>query len=193
MSGTILPMAVVETPVTRLVTRDDAEALATLVGSNRRFLAPWDPIRPEEFFTVDGQVASIEDALAQHDQGMGLPHVIVDESREVVGRITLHGISRGAFQSCGVGYFVGESHNGRGLATAAVGEMKRIAFEQLALHRIEAGTLPHNAASQVVLGRNGFVRYGLAPQYLSIAGRWQDHVLFQVLNPAKAPDGIGRR
>jgi ribosomal-protein-alanine N-acetyltransferase len=88
-------------------------------------------------------VASIEDALAQHDQGVGLPHVIVDESGEVVGRITLHGISRRAFQSCGVGYFVSESHNGRGLATAAMGEMKRIAFDQLALHRIEAGTLPH--------------------------------------------------
>jgi hypothetical protein len=36
--------------------------------------------------------------------------------------------------------------------------MKRIAFEQLALHRIEAGTLPRNAAPQVVLRRNGFVR-----------------------------------
>jgi ribosomal-protein-alanine N-acetyltransferase len=177
-------MAVVGTPVTRLVTREDAEALAMLVRSNRRFFAPWDPIRAEEFFTVDGQVASIEDALAQHDQGTGLPHVIVDESGEVVGRITLHGLSRGAFQSCAVGYFVGERHNGRGLATAAVGEMKRIAFDELALHRIEAGTLPHNTASQVVLARNGFVRYGLAPQYMSIAGRWQDHVLFQVLNPA---------
>jgi [ribosomal protein S5]-alanine N-acetyltransferase len=166
------------------VTRDDAEALALLVRSNRHFTAPWDPFRAEEFFTVDGQVASIEDALGQHDQGFSMPHVIVADTGEVVGRITLHGITRGAFQSCSVGYFVSESHNGRGLATAALGEMKRIAFEQLALHRIEAGTLPHDTASQVVLRRNGFVRYGLAPQYVSIAGRWQDHVLFQVLNPA---------
>ena len=65
------------------------------------------------------------------------------------------------------------------MPAAPVGES-----DELALHRIEAGTLPHNTASQVVLGRNGFVRYGLAPQYMSIAGRWQDHVLFQVLNPA---------
>jgi [ribosomal protein S5]-alanine N-acetyltransferase len=108
-------MAVVGTPVTRLVTRDDAEALAMLVLSNRHFTAPWDPIRAEEFFTVDGQVASIEDALAQHDQDIGLPHVIVADTGEVVGRITLHGITRGAFQSCSVGYFVSESHNGGGL------------------------------------------------------------------------------
>jgi len=30
-----------------------------------------------------------------------------------------------------------------------------------------------------VLARNGFVRIGVAPSYLKIAGRWQDHVLFQ--------------
>jgi ribosomal-protein-alanine N-acetyltransferase len=64
--------------------------------------------------------------------------------------------------------------------------MVRLAFEELRLHRVEAGTLVHDTASQRVLGRNGFVRYGLAPQYLHIAGRWQDHVLFQVLSPPAA-------
>lgn len=28
---------------------------------------------------------------------------------------------------------------------------------------------------------NGLVRYGLAPNYLKIAGRWQDHIMFQRL------------
>jgi ribosomal-protein-alanine N-acetyltransferase len=49
------------------------------------------------------------------------------------------------------------------------------------LHRIQAGTLLHNIGSQRVLERNGFVRYGLAPAYLNIAGKWQDHILYQVL------------
>jgi ribosomal-protein-alanine N-acetyltransferase len=39
----------------------------------------------------------------------------------------------------------------------------------------------HNSASQRVLARNGFVQYGLAPRYLEIAGRWQDHLMFQRL------------
>jgi ribosomal-protein-alanine N-acetyltransferase len=30
-----------------------------------------------------------------------------------------------------------------------------------------------------VLGRNGFVRFGLAPAYLNIAGEWRDHVMYQ--------------
>ena len=70
--------------------------------------------------------------------------------------------------------------NGR---EVALRQMLALAFGELGLHRVEAGTLLHNVRSQRVLERNGFVRFGLAPRYLRIEGRWQDHVLFQVLNP----------
>ena len=53
--------------------------------------------------------------------------------------------------------------NGRGLATAAVRDMIRVAFDELGLHRIQAGTLLHNIGSQRVLERNGFVRFGVDP------------------------------
>jgi ribosomal-protein-alanine N-acetyltransferase len=49
----------------------------------------------------------------------------------------------------------------------------------LELHRLQAATLPHNAASRKVLQRSGFEEIGLAPAYLKIAGSWQDHVLYQ--------------
>jgi ribosomal-protein-alanine N-acetyltransferase len=64
-----------------------------------------------------------------------------------------------------------------------VRDIKKLAFGQLGLHRIEAGTLTHNIRSQRVLEKNGFVRFGLARAYLNIAGRWQDHALYQVINP----------
>ena len=50
----------------------------------------------------------------------------------------------------------------------------RVAFGELGLHRLQAETLLDNVASQKVLERNGFVRIGMAPTYLKIAGRWQD-------------------
>ena len=62
-----------------------------------------------------------------------------------------------------------------------------VAFGELALHRVQGETLPHNRASQVVLERNGFERYGYAPRYLRIAGEWQDHVLYQRVNDAWTP------
>jgi ribosomal-protein-alanine N-acetyltransferase len=165
----------------RLVARDDAVALADLARRNREFMAPWDPIRPEEFFTTEGQAAVIEELLDGHDRGVTLPHVILDETRHVAGRIT-GSIVRGAFQSCGIGYWVSQESNGQGLATAAVAHIKTIAFHELGLHRLQAETLLHNTASQRVLVHNGFERYGVAPAYLSIAGRWQDHIMFQVIN-----------
>ena len=169
---------------TRLITLEDAPVLAELLRANRDFLAPWEPIRGEDYPTVDGQRTDIGAALERHEQGTALPHVIVEDSGRVVGRITLQGIVRGPFQSCSVGYWLSAADNGRGLATAAVRDIMRVAFDELGLHRIEAGTLLHNIRSQRVLERNGFVRFGVAPTYLKIAGDWQDHALYQVLGPA---------
>ena len=149
---------------------------------NRDFLAPWEPTRGDDFFTVEGQLAAIKTLLERHDDGWICPHVILDDSGRVVGRITLNEIVRGPFLSCHLGYWVGAADNGRGLATAAVRDMIRVAFDELGLHRIQAGTLLHNIGSQRVLERNGFVRFGVAPAYLNIAGKWQDHALYQLLS-----------
>jgi [ribosomal protein S5]-alanine N-acetyltransferase len=162
---------------------EDAAVLAELVTANREFMARWDPARDDDFFTLAAQRTMIGAALERKARGLTEPHVILDEEGRVVGRINLHTIVRAAFQSCNVGYWVSQQANGRGLATAAVRRMKQVAFGELGLHRIEAGTLPDNFRSQRVLERNGFERFGLAPNYLKIAGKWQDHVLFQVLNP----------
>lgn len=168
---------------TRLVALDDARPLAELLQRNREFLDPWNPIRPDDFFTVDGQRRAIEEALERYEQGTDVARMILEHD-EIVGRVTLSNIVRGPFQSCNLGYWVDSAHNGRGVATAAVRDVMRVAFHELGLHRIEAGTLVHNTASQRVLERNGFTRFGLAPQYLSIAGRWQDHAMYQALNPS---------
>ncbi len=169
--------------VTRLITADDAPVLAELQQANREFLAPWTPWRDPRQFTIEGQRRAIAAALAQHQKGTALPHVILSDGA-VAGRVTLSDITTGTFASCHLGYWLSQSHNGRGLATAAVGEILGIAFGELGLHRVEAGTVPHNARSRAVLERNGFARFGYAPAYLKIAGEWQDHVLYQVLNAA---------
>ena len=170
----------------RLVTVDDAPVLAELLRTNRGFLAPFEPDRDEDYFTDDGQRALVESLLERHEQGSTLPHVILDESGGVVGRITLNEIVRGPLQSCSLGYWLGASATGRGLASAAVRGIVRVAFEELGLHRIQAGTRLDNVRSQRVLERTGFVRYGMAPAYLHIAGQWRDHVLYQQVKPHPA-------
>lgn len=170
----------------RLVEVGDATALTELLQANREFLAPWDPVRDDAYFTEKRQRVDFEQVLERHGQRLVIPYVITVEG-QVVGRITVNDVVRGAFESAHLGYWVGQAVNGLGVATAAVAEVVRLAFTELGLHRLQADTLVHNAASQRVLARNGFIRIGLAPQYLRIAGRWQNHVLHQRLNDQWTP------
>lgn len=169
-------------PTTRLLALKDAPVLAQLLRDNRDFLAPWEPTRPEDYYSEQGQRVVVEAALARHDEGTAHPRVIIDRDR-VVGRITLNEIVRGPLQSCSLGYWLNAADNGRGLASAAVAELVNFAFEELDLHRVQAGTQPHNLRSQRVLERNGFLRFGLAPSYIHIAGAWRDEILYQIVRP----------
>ena len=169
--------------VTRIVSVEDARELASVLRANREFLAPWDARRDDGYFTVAGQRAGLERALNAYARGTMVPLVIIDEDGSLVGRVNINNVVRGAFQSADVGYWLSQSSNGRGLATAAVADAIGIAFGQLGLHRLQAGTLLHNARSQRVLIRNGFRPFAVAPDYLKIDDRWQDHILFHLFNP----------
>ncbi|MGA7203610.1 MAG: GNAT family N-acetyltransferase [Specibacter sp.] len=163
--------------VIRPVAESDAGALSAAYVRNRDFLQPWEPVRPESFYTPAGQQALAARAVAEQAAGRSIYWVLF-EGTEVVGRISLTDIVRGAFQNGHLGYWMAEHWQGRGLATAAA-RFACSAGAALGLHRIQAGTLVHNIASQTVLGHNGFIRIGLAENYIRINGFWQDHVLFQ--------------
>ena len=178
-----------DAPCTRLVSIDDVPALTALAIANREHLAPWQPTPRPVAFSEHGQAEAVRAALETYDAGHMVPHVILDASGAIVGRITLNSIIRGAFQSASVGYWVGVQSTGRGIATAAVARIVGIAFGELGLHRLQGETLAHNTASRRVLERNGFVEYGEAPAYLRIDGQWQGHVLYQRINDAWLPDG----
>lgn len=155
----------------------DSAALADAYCRNRDHLAPWDPERPPSFFTAAGQAELVAEQLAAAERGQFRGWVLTREAL-IVGRVSLNTIVRGSFCSAVLGYWVDVEQLGRGIASAAV----EFACEQArtsGLHRVEASTLIHNVASQAVLRRASFALYGLAPEYLKIAGRWQDCRLFQ--------------
>jgi ribosomal-protein-alanine N-acetyltransferase len=161
----------------------DAEPIVEVLRANRDFLAPWEPARTDDYFTLEHQRREIVQLVEQYAEGTALPFVILSDD-ELVGRIVVSNIVRRAFHSGDLGYWVSQSWNGRGVATAAVAAMVTIAFADARLHRLQASTLQHNVGSQRVLQRNGFESIGAARQYLRIDGRWQDHLLFQRINEA---------
>lgn len=175
-----LPLPLSSRVTLRLLEAADAGTLASAYRRNRDHLAEWDPERSETFFTEAGQGEEILRLLTAKQAGSAFPLVLASGD-EIVGRLTINGIVRGAFESGSLGYWIDSRETGQGLMTSAVAAVVELARDQLGLHRLDAGTLVHNVASQRVLVRNGFTEYGLAPRYLRIAGRWQDHRLFQLL------------
>lgn len=173
--------ALIDGVVLRALRREDAAHLAAAYARNREHLAPWEPTRDAAFFTAAGQEPEVAAQLDAARLGASLPMVLADAEGAIVGRFTLSGIVRGPFQSANVGYWVAAERAGRGLATTALGRIVQLARDELGLHRLQAATLTHNAGSRRVLARNGFTHIGFAPSYLKIAGRWQDHELFQAI------------
>ncbi|MFE6908320.1 GNAT family N-acetyltransferase [Streptomyces erythrochromogenes] len=164
----------------RGVALDDAAGLAEAFARNRANMAATEPLRSDAFYTEAGQRERIGQQLESRDAGLLQPYVFVDlASGAPLGTINLGNIQRGPLLSGGLGYWVDEACRGKGLATAGAEEVCRIAREELGLHRVEAGTLVDNLASQRVLAKAGFEQYGLAPRFLHINGAWRDHCLFQ--------------
>jgi ribosomal-protein-alanine N-acetyltransferase len=158
----------------RPVRPEDGEELAALYAANREFLAPFEPVRPPEFFTADGQ----RERLQRQLDGETHPFAILDDGA-IAGTINLFNIVRESLQSGTIGYWVDHARNGRGLASGAVGDILAYAFGELELHRVEAATLVDNVSSQRVLEKNGFDRIGLARKFLRIDDDWRDFILFQ--------------
>lgn len=164
----------------RPITLEDAEELTALYCANREFLAPFEPERPDGFYTVEGQRERLEQLVRDAAAGVGWRFAIVDRGA-IAGTINVSDVLRGPLQLANVGYWVAQERNGRGLATRAVADVVEFAFGEAGLHRLEAGTLPDNVASQRVLEKNGFERFGFAHRLLMIGGEWTDHVLFERL------------
>lgn len=156
---------------------EDAEARAAAYVRNREHLEPWDPVRPESYYTADGQRENIADQLKDRESGKRHAFLLW-YGDEIVGQVAIDNVVRGVLQSATVGYWTDVDHLGKGLATAMVEEMLDEA-RRLGLHRLEAGTITHNTRSQGVLRKAGFEEYGVARRFLFIGGEWQDHTLFQ--------------
>ncbi|MEU3373005.1 GNAT family protein [Streptomyces sp. NPDC006660] len=163
----------------------DAPAIAAALVRNREHMRPWEPHRDESFYTAAGQEERMSEPGARR-------WLRVDGER-VVGQFTLSSIVLGPLCSANLGYWVDAGYHGRGIATSSAVEVCRIARDELGLHRVEAGTVLDNHASQRVLAKAGFEEYGVAPRYLHIDGAWRDHRLFQRILHDGPPAGLAGR
>ncbi len=111
---------------------------------------------------------------------------------ELVGMLTVNGITWGSARWATMGYWISRSHAGRSITPTAVALVSDHLLTTTGLHRVEIAIRPENAASLRVVEKLGFTRIGVAPGFLHIAGQWRDHVVFQVL-AEDVPGGLVAR
>jgi [ribosomal protein S5]-alanine N-acetyltransferase len=172
-----------------------APAVLAFELANRGYFADSISDRGDDFFD---QFTSLHSALlAEQEAGTGAFYVLVAEDGSVLGRFNLVGFEDGTAE---LGYRVAQHAAGRGVATATVRELCRLAAARHGLHTLKAAVSRDNAASQRVLAKAGFVPAGPAdPAHIGgKQGTWYERDLDRVFGGsggvlASARGGPGER
>jgi [ribosomal protein S5]-alanine N-acetyltransferase len=136
---------------------DHAPAVLAFELANRAYFAASISDRGDEFFSQFAERHSV--LLAEQEAGLGAFHVLVAEDGSVLGRFNLVLAGNGTAE---LGYRVAEHVAGRGVATAAVRELCRLATARYGLRTLRAAVSRENVASARVLAKAGFVPSGPA-------------------------------
>ena len=173
-----LPIVQTARGVIRLPEPADASKLLQYRLENREHLAPWEPSRDADYYTLEQCRWAAVNAGEVAERDRGYPLLLLDpDELEIRGSMTLSNVVRGPFQACLLGYGIAARWQGLGLMHEALEATLVWAFGELDLHRVMANYLPRNERSARLLARLGFEREGYARAYLQIAGQWEDHVL----------------
>lgn len=114
------------------------------------------------------------------DAGHKVWSITLKDTREFIGLIGMV-FKTSRFSSAEVWYKLDVAYWGQGLATEVVNRLLQYAFEELQLHRVEAGCAVDNAGSARVLEKCGMQREGRKRKVLPIRGSWSDNFMYAIL------------
>jgi ribosomal-protein-alanine N-acetyltransferase len=134
-----------------------APAVLAFELANRAYFAASVSDRGDDFFSQFTD--RLNALLAEQETGLCAFYVLVAEDGSVLGRFNLVDIKD---RTADLGYRVAQHVAGRGVATATVRELCRLAAARHELCTLRAATARENAASQKVLAKAGFVPVGPA-------------------------------
>ncbi|MCY6372781.1 GNAT family N-acetyltransferase [Clostridium ganghwense] len=161
----------------KVLTPEDSRDILDYYIRNKEYLKPFEPIREENFYTLEVQTQNLIESYKQFLNGTSTEFGIY-KNKQFVGKIRLSNVVRGIFQNAFVGYSMDEKEQNKGYMKEALKLVLEYAFDDMELHRIEATTLLDNEKSQRVLKSCGFKEAGISEKYLFINGKWRDHKIF---------------
>ena len=123
-----------------------AEQVVEYYKRNRDFLEAFEPVRSEEFFSLEYQRAALKKEMVEYEARTAFRFYIIsmEQPSKIIGIIGLNNVVWGAFCSAFLGYKLDKDYANKGYMSAAVEMLTKYAFEELGLHRIEANVMPKN-------------------------------------------------
>ena len=136
-----------------------AEQVVDYYKRNRAFLEAFEPVRSEEFFSLEYQRAVLKKEVVDYEARTAFRYYIMpmEQPSKIIGIIGLNNVVWGAFCSAFLGYKLDKDYVNKGYMSVAVEMLTKYAFEELGLHRIEANVMLKNKASLRVLEKNQFI------------------------------------
>lgn len=99
---------------------------------------------------------------------------------ELIGFVSLMDLSRSAFQNAYLGYRIFSPYWKQGYGKEMVKAVIELAFNDLKLHRVEAGIDPNNRRSIFLARSVGMRKEGLKKRALYLGNKWQDIVMYSI-------------
>jgi ribosomal-protein-alanine N-acetyltransferase len=172
-------VALVNKVSVKLLSIDDADSLFEFEVENRSYFDTIGLSRSDAYYNRTSFQEILENLVAEQEKDIHYMYLVMNVQGEVIGRVNLTDVIKEPLSKAELGYRIGEKHQGKGYATAAVKLIVKEASLVHKLHRIEAGTSPQNIGSQIVLIKNGFLFVGKYSQYIMQGEDWVDSLLFE--------------
>jgi ribosomal-protein-serine acetyltransferase len=164
----------------RSFTESDAPSFAEAVRESVATVGRWMSWAHSGYSEAEAQAWF---ALCAQERANGTSHefgIFDADSKTFVGGCGLNQFNA-IHGFCNLGYWVRQSWQRRGAASAAVQALARFAFAELQLGRVEIVVAADNAPSIAVAAKAGALQEGLARNRLKVHGKFTDAYVFSLV------------
>lgn len=167
-----------------ILLQQDAPKILDFYYTNREQFEPYEPNRPNNFYTLEYQETMAKIEYESFLRSKGARYWISRKSQPgiIIGCVSFSNVVKGSFQSASIGYKIHKNHQRMGYGSEAVSFLCKQAFESGEFHRIEACIHPDNAPSIALAQKCGFTYEGIARGYVYMGTKWVDHLRYSIIS-----------
>lgn len=161
----------------RLLAETDAEELFALTDRNREYLRKWLPW-VDGARSVSDTREFIKSTIEKRAGGAGITAALRFQDR-IAGVVGCQRLEPGD-RSAGIGYWLGESFQGRGLMTWACRKMVHRTFQELGVDQVEIRCAARNRKSRAIPERLGFRKEQTIWRAQWLYDHYVNHVVYRM-------------